>query len=405
MEAVKLSNGVIEKLPVGGPRVRDTRLPVIAVPAKHKQRVSLFLVKRRPGVKSAPWIKLGVYPEIDWTTASSKALALLAEQALGTSDKKARAAVAYNGLASVGDLLRWYLCEAEQERHLSVSRRNNVRSIINVHLLPALGDVALDDLTVPLVRERLIRPLYDKVKLSYLELIQRTLKQVYAAAKAGQLITHNPLMDMTLKSFTTARVKPKLAAFGVGELSRVIGFIAKEPKAWLRVLAGWQLMYAMRINEAAALCWNPQLDLEAKLYRLTEADTKNGQAHILPLTEQALQVLRYHKRTQRKHGHRGNWLFPAKRCPWRHINDSYACGLVSKMMRAGASHDLRKVARAWWGEHKIDTYVGELLLNHKRGVLMDTYLQTLLLDNCRDALNAWHKRLFELGLEAAICGE
>lgn len=405
MEAKQLSNRVMETLPPGSARVRDSRLPIVAVPAKHKQRVSLFLVKRRPDRKSAPWVKLGTYPEIDWGTARAKALQLLAAQAFGYGDAKAQALAQFNQLSTVGDLLQWFLAEVRQEVHLSASRRSNVTSIVTVHLLPALADVPLMAINVPVVRDKLVRPLYGKLALSYVELIQRTLKQAYAAALAGKLIEVNPLADMTLKSFTTARVKPKPKAFNAGELRGIIASIAAEKRTWLRVLVAWQLMYAMRINEVAQMRWQPQIDLEALLYRLPEIESKNGQAHNLPLTPQAVELLRYHKRVQRKFNHRGNWLFPAARCPWRHVGDAYACSLVSGMLPKGASHDLRKVARAWWAENRIDHFVGELLLNHKRGILMDTYVQTLLIDSCRDALNTWHNQLFELGLMEAVCGK
>ena len=405
MEARQLSNRVMETLPPGSARVRDSRLPIIAVPAKHKARVSLFLVKRRPELKSATWLKLGTYPEIDWATAKAKALQLLAAQAFGFGVHKAVALTAYNRLETVGDLLRWYLAEVRQEVHLSASRRSNVTSIVTVHLLPALADVPLMAINVPVVRDKLVRPLYGKLALSYVELIQRTLKQAYAAALAGKLIEVNPLADMTLKSFTTARVRPKVKAYNAGELSAIIKAISMVKRPWLRVLASWQLMYAMRINEVAQMCWQPQIDLDALLYRLPEIESKNGQEHKLPLTVQAVELLRYHKRVQRKFNHRGNWLFPAARCPWRHVADSYACKLVSDLLPKGASHDLRKVARAWWAENRIDHFVGELLLNHKRGILMDTYVQTLLIDSCRDALNTWHNQLFELGLMEAVCGK
>lgn len=405
MEAKLLSNKALETMQPGSARVRDKQLPIVAVPAKFKSRVSLYLVKRRPGVKSAPWVKLGVYPEITWTTARAKALNLLAAQALGNSNKLSLAKAMFNQLQTVGDLLKWYLEEVSQEVHLSESRRRNVTSIITNHLLPRLADVPLMAITVPLIKERLIRPLYDKYKLSYLELIQRTLKQVYAAAVAGKLITISPIADVTLKSFTTARVKPKTAAFNPGELQRVIGLIAAERRPWLRMMAGWQLMYAMRINEVAQIAWRPQIDIDNRLYRQPADVAKNDQGHVMPLTDVALTLLRYHKRSQRRYGHRGNWLFPAARNPWRHVNSNYACDLVSGILADGSGHDLRKLARRWWAENKVDTYVAELMLNHKRGVLMDTYIQDLLLGNCRDALSMWHNQLMKLGLGVAICGK
>lgn len=405
MEIKHLSNAVIERLPPGSCRIRDARLPIIAVPAKSKPRVSLYLVKRRPDKKSPTWFKLGVYPEIDWSTAKKKALQILAGYALGMQDRASIAKAEFNGLKTVGDLLTWYLQLVTIERNLSGSRNKNVMSIIARHLSPRLANVELCAVSMPLVRDKVFMPMYEKYKISYVDLVLRTLKQIFTAAHKGQLLDSNPLSDMTLSSFTTARVKPKKAAFGTNELREVISRIAAEPRWWLRVFAAWQLMYATRRVEVCMMAWYPQIDMDSRLYRLPETVAKNEKANLLPLTDAALRILKYHKKEKRRHGQRGNWLFPALTCPWRHISVNYAGDLISGMLGSGSGHDLRKLARSSWAEMRVDKYVGELLMNHKSGVLMDTYVQALLLNNCRDALHGWHNRLNEYGLEDAVCGK
>lgn len=405
MQRLRLTEDFLRCIQPGAPRVADSVLPLIAVPSKKTNHINFYLVKREKGKRSAPWVKLGRWPELKLKTIRQAAELKLADRALSQIGGLAGEKVGYQNFDTVGAVLNWYRGVVTADKYLSESRRRNVLGSLNKHLC-RLNDMPLLQLDFESVRIGLFNPMCEMgYKISYVNLQLKTLRQAFAAAERGGILQKNLLATMRLSSFTTAPVRPKTAAFNPGQLKQVIQMIAAEPVYWRRMLAGYSLMYALRIKEACALAWRPQIDLENMLYRQPDDVTKNRKGHILPLTDVAVDLLRQHKRRQRERGHRGNHLFPAARNPRRSVGVTYASDMLSQMFKAGSSHDLRKVSRAWWQENKIDYYVGELMLNHKTGILAETYLQNLLIDSCRDAIKQWHDYLMANGLKEAICGK
>jgi integrase len=405
LDKIKLSEKSMPMLLSGGVRFRDEQLPIIFVPNKKKNRGSAFFVKRVSGEASPAWIKIGVWPDVPVPVLKSVARQMLADAAYGQRFQDTAKKSQFGQMKTVANVLSWYQSDMLTD-HFSDSRNRNVKSLIAQHFMPKLGDCNLCDLSHPVIKNKLVDVMANKkYALSYIDLACRTLQQIFAAAHRSKMIEHNPLDGLRLKNFTTAVVKPKKAAYHAGHLKAVISAIGKERQPRLRVMIGMILLHALRVDEVAGLNWSENIDVDNKMLRLAPEQTKNAQGHILPLTGIALDMLRYHKRTQRKAGHRGNWLFPAKRNPKKSCNSSYASDLVSQSLGKGSAHDLRKLARVWFQENKIDFFVGELLLNHKAGVLSLTYIQSLLLDSCRESLQKWHEKLCNLGLMEAVCGE
>lgn len=406
LNKVKISERALPAVLAAGVRVRDSSLPLVLVPNKKRDRCSVYFVKREKGQDSAKWLKVGVWPDVSVSVVKVVAKQLLADKALGKPLQQAALDSQYHQFEKYGAVLDWYLADALTAKALSTSRGRNVRTIINKHIKPALADYELSKLCEPVIKNKLVDPLSKAgYAISYIDLICRTTRQVLSAAVRAKVVPVNPLVGMTLRSFTTAKVKPKKAAYHAGQLLTVIAAIRKEPRAWVRVLAGLILLHAMRVDEVAGLAWRENIDDDSGMLRLGADQTKNGQQHLLPLTPQAKLVLRYHKRMQRRNGHRGNWLLPARRNPKRHLNGCYASAIMSECLGLGTAHDLRKIARQWWQENGIDFYVGELLLNHKTGVLSQTYIQTMLVEPCRAALGRWHDELEKLGFMEAVCKE
>jgi integrase len=249
------------------------------------------------------------------------------------------------------------------------------------------------------VYQKLIAPRYDKYKTSYLSLILRTLKQCFGIA--AHRVSHK-LPDWQFSQYSKVRVLPKIAAFNPSQISVVIANIKAEPRPWLRVMAAWCLLYAVRVSECCVLTWRLHIDAQQRIYRIPADVTKNKKAHQLPLTDVALDVLAAYRRSERDRGRRSDRLLPARRNAWRAINTTYASNLLSDMLKTGSCHDLRKLARAWLMENDVDNYVGRLILNQRQHVLDDTYVQQLLKDKSRAALDMWHARLVDAGLLDAL---
>lgn len=409
MNKTKLTEKSMSDVLRCGVRVRDALLPLIASPWGKAEKATIFFVKRQPGARHATWLKLGVWPEVPIRVFRERALALLAGRVHQQSDYVVRAVSEFNDVKLLSDLLAWYTSSVVAQRDLSAQRNRNVRSVIQRQLLPALGEQKTRDLNHPVIKNKLIEPMAKAgYALSYIGLAIRTLKQIYAAAVKEQLLDVSPVTGLGLSLFTTAPVKNKPAAYHPGQIADVIKRIRNEPSYKVRCMIALALMHGLRVREVAGLCWGQHIDMTGKLLRLAADETKNGQQHLLPLTEPSLSVLRYHKTELRRHGHRGTKLFPASRNPRRSIGPTYASSLVSASLSRGAAHDLRKLARDWWQLNGIDFYIGELMLNHKGSAMLKTahvYMQSTLIDNYRLALQRWHDCLLGYGLMEAVCGD
>lgn len=407
-EKIRFSERQLSEALANYARVRDEQLPLYAKRLKCGSAYSVYYVRRDPGKKSPVWLRLGRWPEVPAKVFLARARELLSASVLQVPVTVAAAKAEFNQLDTVGDLISWYQASAIAQRDLSGQRNRNVQSVISRQLLPTLAACQLVDLSSPVIKTKLVEPMADAgYSLSYIALVLRTIKAIFAAAVEAGLLDATPVPKLSIKQFTTAPVKAKPPAYHPGQLGEVIKQIAAEPDYQLKTMMALALMFGLRVGEVASLRWQQHVDIDNGYIYLAAHETKNSQPHQLPLTDQSQQLLRWHKRQLRINGHRGRALFPAKRDPRKTINASYASSRVSLALGKGAAHDLRKLARHSWQLAGIDFYVGEILLNHKGTDLLKTayiYMQDLLIDNCRQALSQWHQQLNENGFMEAVCG-
>ena len=409
MKRIKLTEKNMASILLDRVEARDIQFPLVVRPWQSGLKATVYFVKRKPGDKNASWVKLGTWPDVTIKVFRERATTLLSERVLQRPDAAALSVAQYGGIEKVSDLLQWYSGSVIGHRDLSGQRNRNVASIIRQQLLPAIGELPTRTLSQAAVRMLLVEPMAAHgYALSYMALTIRTLKQIYTAAIKAQLLESSPVADLKLALFTTATVKNKPAAYHPGQISEVIKRIKQEPCYKTRSLIAIALLHGLRVSEVAGLCWQQHVDITGKMLRLGGHETKNRQAHMLPLTDVAVSILLAHKQMLRRHGHRGQRLFPAARNPRASISRTYASALVSGSLSRGAAHDLRKLARDWWQLNGIDFYIGELMLNHKGSAMLKTahvYMQSTLIDNYRQALQRWHGCLMEMGLMEAVCCE
>jgi integrase len=154
------------------------------------------------------------------------------------------------------------------------------------------------------------------------------------------------------------------------------------------------IMHSTRIGETINAKWDA-FDFEQKLWRIPEHDTKTKQAHLLPLTEQAINWLKFYKKYQLNNG-KSIYLFPQKSNKRKPMSANQGSRIISAMAKGKwSAHDLRKFARSIWMELGVDYMVGEFLLNHTLNKLNQAYIHTLAMPNCKAALTLWSNWLEE----------
>jgi integrase len=162
------------------------------------------------------------------------------------------------------------------------------------------------------------------------------------------------------------------------------------------------ILTGQRRSEVIEAQW-PEFDLEKRLWTIPAERMKAGAAHVVPLTEDVLEILKGLPRYPR-----GNYLFSVKgagKAPANSIADAKV--LLDKHMLdilrkdnpdvelvPFVTHDLRRTMRTGLsGIAGISDLVRELVIGHTKPGLHKVYDQYAYLDEKRFALDSWAARL------------
>ncbi|MGJ8693949.1 MAG: tyrosine-type recombinase/integrase [Thalassotalea sp.] len=371
-------------------QLRDTKLPIyFRSHSSNRDLGTFYLVLNKKG--KTHWIKLGVYPALSPSSARVQAKKLLSESANKT------AVPSQLEFINVAELLSWYLQRIKENKALSPHSKQNQTIAIQRHLLPLLGKTSIEEVCLPLIERLLYQPLQKVLALSTLENILAVLNAAFKRATKVQLIRYNPLLNCSLAEFTHQRPKVKVTRLTHKALLSRLKTLKNERDSH-QMLFFLLVVHATRIGETVAAKWE-HFDFEEKLWRIPAANTKNKKPHTLPLTDFVITWLKSYKKYQNKN-QRSAYLFPHKSNSRLHISANQGSSIISKLAnKQWSAHDLRKFARSAWLEAGVDYMIGEFLLNHTLSKLDQTYIQTIAMQNCRDALSVWSDWLVERGLD------
>lgn len=338
------------------------------------------------------WGKAGNYPGINTKTMLATLPAILARRAADASAKSTT-----TGWKTVGEVLVWYRDRMNRDRGLSAKRKASVRSALDRHLLPCLGDQRLGAINKQLIDQQLMWPLQERYALSFVRSVYGVLAVAFRQALRLELLAANPLAALKFTDFVRTRIRPKPARLRGDDVPGLLGRLAErfevEPAG--SMLALMMLCHGSRLGETRLARWR-HLNLDAGHWFIPAGDTKTKAEHTLPLTAQACALLRRYQRLQTAQGYAGPLLFPGSHgAP---LSPSKASTLFTDLAQgAWSSHDLRKLARTAWTDLGVDYMVGELLLNHAMKDLDATYIHTTAEALKRRALEAWHQQLDQHG--------
>ena len=200
------------------------------------------------------------------------------------------------------------------------------------------------------------------------------------------------------------------------ELRLILTAAAETPDpygAFFRLL----LLTGQRKAEVAEMRWR-EIDFKAKLWTIPPERFKSGAMHLVPLSEDALALLK----ALRKTGNggttvalydRGDFVFSTTRGE-KPINGFSKAkenldSTVSRLIRSGVAerdesfapvemtpwvlHDLRRTVRSRLSALRIPDHVAELVIGHARKGIQGTYDLHKYLDERREALDHWARFL------------
>ena len=271
----------------------------------------------------------------------------------------------------------------------AMNARNWIRRA-ELYLFPKIGHLALDRISVPTLRDDVLRPVALE-KSETAKRIRIIARQVFAVAVEDEILSSNPIDKFPLSRQNREEVvhHPAMPYQQVPEAVRQLwrGRSAFENWPWPATLGCLTFMVttAARPGEARGATWE-EIDLEAKTWTIPAGRMKGRREHRVPLSTAALSVLLDAKGLSNGSG----YVFPNPKTgnalslntlPDRCEKEEFGC----------VPHGFRTSFRVWASEvAKCRWEVAESALAHKRGdAVTQAYDRTDYLEERRELMEAY----------------
>jgi integrase len=159
--------------------------------------------------------------------------------------------------------------------------------------------------------------------------------------------------------------------------------LGREPGTVAKALA-FIVLTAARSGEALGMTWD-EVDLATATWTIPASRVKAGKAHVVPLSDQAISILRGQYETRGKNPH----VFPSH-LPRRALS-SASLSLVMQRLGANATtHGMRASFRMWAADTGVPFEVAEACLAHSVGnQVVAAYQRSSMLERRRPVMDAW----------------
>jgi integrase len=350
---------------------------------------------RRPYSGKRTSMSFGSYPSVSLAEARKqreKAKALLAQN---IDPKEHRDEIDRQKAVAESNTLEHIAANWLEIKKAKVSAHHasDIWRSLELHIFPALGNVPIHKITAPKTID-VISPLAAKGKLEAARRICQRVNEVMTYAVNTGLVSSNPLAGIR-EAFKAPR-KEKMPTIPPDELPDFIRTLSRASiKTTTRCLIEWQLHTMVRPGEAAETRWD-EINVEAGLWTIPAHRMKKKREHIVPLTDQALELLEIMRPIS---GNR-EYVFPADREPRKPANKATANVAIKRMGYHGklVAHGLRSIASTALNDQGFDPDVIEAALAHTGdNEVRNAYNRANYLERRKPMMQWWSDFISEAG--------
>lgn len=344
-----------------------------------------------PHTKKRANLGIGPYPDISLSEARQQAQTLATVLASGVDPQEYRRELERRSAEahanSFEQVARQWL-ELKKPK-VSAAYFDKVVNRLELYAFPKLGRVPVHKLTAVEAIET-IRPLAKREKLETVKKLCRWINEVMVYAVNAGMVDTNPLAGIG-KAFNAPKVV-NLPTLKPDELPAFMAALNhSHTKTVTRCLIEWQLHTMVRPGEAAGTRWE-EIDREKALWTIPAERMKKNRPHVVPLTPQALNLLRVLEPIS---GHR-EYVFPSDHDPRRSANSQSANRAIKRMGFKDrlVSHGLRALASTTLNEHGFDADVIEAALAHiDKNAIRAAYNRAQYLERRRVMMRWWSDQI------------
>lgn len=336
-------------------------------------------------------MSLGAYPAVSLSAARSKRDELKTQLRDGADPAAPRKAQRTSKTTFKA------ACEAywHGRKDLTDQYRENALRGLELHLWPALGAKPIDAIT----REDLLTELQrmDAAGLHvYVRKVRMWSGQVFdKAVETGAAKINPAALIRPERAFGKAPVQ-NFAAVPLSEVPELMQRLELEGELQSVLACRMLALTWVRTTELRQMEWS---EIEADLWRIPKARMKRGRDHLVPLSSQALEILK--KMQARNRG--GRYVFEADHRSDRPMSENAVLYLLHRMGYKGhmTGHGWRSVASTWANERGHNPDAIERQLAHVPGdEVRAAYNRAAYLPERRAMLQAWADWLDEVSRAA-----
>ena len=336
-------------------------------------------------------MSLGAYPAVSLAAARAKRDELKAQLREGADPAAPRKAQRSSKTTFQAACVAYW----QGRKDLTDQYRENALRGLELHLWPALGAKPIDAIT----REDLLAELQrmDAAGLHvYVRKVRMWSGQVFdQAVETGAAKINPAALIRPERAFGKAPVQ-NFAAVPLSEVPELMQRLDLEGELQSALACRMLALTWVRTTELRQMEWS---EIEGDLWRIPKARMKRGREHLVPLSSQALEILK--KMRARNRG--GRYVFEADHRSDRPMSENAVLYLLHRMGYKGrmTGHGWRSVASTWANERGHNPDAIERQLAHVPGdEVRAAYNRAAYLPERRAMLQAWANWLDEVSRAA-----
>lgn len=309
-------------------------------------------------------LALGIYPAVSLGQARRErdaARALLSTGADPSAAKRDAKLVARLAIGNTFEAVArsWYESwkGARSERHAAYVLRR-----LELDAFPAIGSKSVSDITAPQLLA-MAKKIEARGALDIAQRVLQTCGQVFRYAVAHGLAERNPAADVKPGDALTPRRKSHYARVDLKEVPALMRKIeAYQGTPNTRFALKLMAFTFVRTSELIGAQWD-EFDLDAAEWRIPAERMKMKTPHIVPLSTQAVEILRCLHELRGRSG----WLFPGERDHEKPMSNNTILAALKRMGFGGrmTGHGFRGIASTILHELGFEHAHIELQLAHE----------------------------------------
>lgn len=287
---------------------------------------------------------------------------------------------------------KWFMFKKGSHAYTTYNRNLGA---IRKHIFPILGDKSLDDITQDEILD-IATKMQDNGTLEMAKRVVRLVGQIYKFARRKLKLTKNNPTIGLVEDLEDHKVK-HMPRISILELPQLITDIQRYQGDYTSVSAIKMMMLCfVRTGELRGMEWQ-EIDWENKLLRIPAERMKGRKPHLVPLSEEALQILNNLKLINSQ----SKFVFYSSRAKDGMISSHTILGAIKRMGYSGkmTGHGFRGLASTFLHEQGFLSDAIERQLAHvKKDRISAAYDHSIHLPLRKEMMTFWSNYLVSKGL-------